>query len=443
MPRLLIVAFWLSTVVPSAYADAPPAVPGAKVSRLIEDLGSRDFHLRDAATMALSRVGVEALPELQKARTSADPEVRRRLDELIPPLARKLALAPKLVTLHMTDRSIKDVLAELTRQTGYKIGAWPDEQPNGKDPQVYTFHLENVPFWQAMDQICEPGGLILQQGYGDDTLRVYSQDSYVPFTCYSGAFRVVAQGFTYNRNNQFGQVPRIGGIVQAGQARDNLQFSVMIAVEPRLPMLRAGQMRILEAVDDEHHSMVANNAPQMGDPFGRRYYYGGSYRSFLHNSQAPLFLASKTAQMVKKVRGVIPVTIVSAQKQIVVTERLLASKGKKFKAGGVTIQVEDVTEMPGKQYQFRISISEESKGGAEDGSLMQSFQQRLQVQDDKGVARQMNVMSISQSGNNHIQFSFMLMPQAGNVGVPNRLVYVNWETLDHEVPFEFHDLPLP
>ena len=168
----------------------------------------------------------------------------------------------------------------------------------------------------------------------------------------------------------------------------------------------------------------------------------GEFSQLLHQSQAPLLMVSRTAQSVKKVRGVIPVTIVSEQKQIVVTERFLSSKGKKIKAWGATFQIEDVSEMPGKQYQLRISITDESKNVSDDGSLMQSLQQRLQVQDDKGASRQMNVMSISQNGNNHMQLTFLLMPQ-GNVGAPNRLVYLNWETMDHEVEFEFRDLPLP
>jgi hypothetical protein len=442
MPRAIFATILLASAlsVPT-FADTPASDNGAKVSTLIENLSSRDFHVRDAASRSLAALGTQALPDLQKARLKADPEARRRIDELIPPLARKLALAPKLITLHMVNRSIRDVLAELTRQTGYKIGTWPEQQPNNKDPNVYTFHFDGVPFWQAMDQVCEAGGLILQQGYGDDTLRVYAQDSYVPFTSYSGAFRVVASGFTYSRNNQFGQLPRNGGIGQPGIARDNLTFSVLIAVEPKLPILRAGQMRVLEAIDDEHHSMLLANPAQNGDVFGRRYYYGGSYRSFLHSTQAQLQLASKTAQTVKRIRGVIPVTIVSEQKQIVVTEKLLASKGKSYKAAGATFRIEEVSEQPGKQYHFRIGITENGKG-AEDGSIVQSFQQRLQVQDDKGNARQLNLMSISQN-NNNVQFTFTLLPQAGNFGAPNRLVYIAWETLEHEVEFEFHDLPLP
>jgi hypothetical protein len=441
MRRALIVGFVLSTVVSSAAADTPPGPSRPGLPQLIQALADRDVHIRDAASKALSKVGVEALPELQKARSNADPEVRRRLDELIPPLARRLALAPKLITLHMIDRPIRDILAELTRQTGYKIGSWPEEQPN-KDPNVYSFHLDNVPFWQAMDQICEAGGLVLQQGYGDDTLRVYAQDSYVPFTSYNGAFRIVATGFTYNRYNQFGQLPRNGILTQQGIQRDNLQLTVMIAVEPKLPMLRAGQIRILEAEDDEHHSMVAGSQSNANDPFNRRYYYGGSFRSFLHSSQAPLVLSSKTAQSVRKLRGVIPVTIVSEQKQTIVTDRLLTSKGKKFKAGGASFHIEEVSELPGKQYQLRISVTEDGKTSNNDGSLMQSIQQRLQVQDDKGIAHQFNLMSVNANGNSS-QFTFMLQPQPGNVGNPNRLVYLAWETLEHEVEFEFHDLPLP
>lgn len=441
MRRALIVVLVASTVAPSAWADKPVSPPHSDVAKLIEGLATRDFHVRDSAQKALAELGPEALPELQKARASGDPEVRRRLDELIPPLARKLALSPKLITLHMVNRPIRDVLNELGRQTGYKIGTWPEEQPS-KDPTVFTFHLDKVPFWQAMDQICEAGGLILQQGYGDDTLRVYAQDSYVPFTSYNGPFRVVAMGFNYSRNNQFGQLPRNGFVQQPGQ-RDNLQLSLMIAVEPKLPMLRAGQIRILEAEDDEHHSMLTSSMTGPNDPFSRRYYYPGGYRSFLHSSQAPLMLASKSAHTVKKVRGIIPVTIVSEQTQLLVTDRLLTAKGKKFKVAGATFNIEDVSEQPGKQYQIRLSITEDSKNGINDGSLVQSIQQRMQIQDDKCAVRQFNLMSINMNNNNSMQFTFNLMPPAANAGLPNRLVYLAWETLDHDVEFEFRDLPLP
>jgi len=66
-----------------------------------------------------------------------------------------------------------------------------------------------------------------------------------PLPVTPAAFRVVATGFNYSRSNQFGTIAPERRFVQQGQGRDSLLFTVTIAVEPKLPMLRAGQMRIL------------------------------------------------------------------------------------------------------------------------------------------------------------------------------------------------------
>jgi hypothetical protein len=58
---------------------------------LIEDLGSDRFSVREAATKKLKELE-DALPALRKARKSADGEVRRRVEEILPALERKHAL---------------------------------------------------------------------------------------------------------------------------------------------------------------------------------------------------------------------------------------------------------------------------------------------------------------------------------------------------------------
>ena len=45
-------------------------------------------------------------------------------------------------------------------------------------------------------------------GWGDDSMQLYRQDAYVPFSCYSGPFKVIATGFNYSRSNAFGQLPK-------------------------------------------------------------------------------------------------------------------------------------------------------------------------------------------------------------------------------------------
>jgi len=90
-------------LVGSVWADSSAKKAGPSVEQLIEQMGNKDFQVRDKASKALAALGKEALPELLKGRGNPDPEIRRRLDELIPPLERAVALSPKLVTLHMTN----------------------------------------------------------------------------------------------------------------------------------------------------------------------------------------------------------------------------------------------------------------------------------------------------------------------------------------------------
>jgi len=272
----VLVGLGIASLLPADWPVKKPPPPSAE--QFILQLADRDYHVRDKASRALASLGVEALPALQKGRQSAaDPEVRRRLDELIPSLERAAILMPRLVSLHMTNKAIRDVLNELTRQTGYKFADWPENPAAGpRDKLVDTFHFDKLPFWEAFDKISEASGLTLQQqGYWpDDALHVYQQDAYVPFACYNGPFKVIATGFNYNRSNNFGQVPR--NPAQAGQqTQEYLQVNLQIATEPRLPILKVGQVRLTVAEDDEKHSMVPNGDANGNFALGQRFYSGG------------------------------------------------------------------------------------------------------------------------------------------------------------------------
>src|SRR5690242_1034905 len=162
MRRLITPAVFLSIgLAPLLWASAPHSPP---IETLIEQLGDKDFQRREAASKALATLGVEALPALQRGRSHPDPEVRRRLDELIPPLERTLTLAPKRVTLHLTNKPIREAIDEISKQTGYRF-AGLESQGSKADKLVYTFHFDKVPFWQALDRVCEAGDFVLQQNY--------------------------------------------------------------------------------------------------------------------------------------------------------------------------------------------------------------------------------------------------------------------------------------
>jgi hypothetical protein len=421
-----------------------------RVEQLIEQLSDRNFHVRESAFKAIRGLGTTALPALQKARgTATDPEVRRRLDELIPPLERQLALMPKLVTLHMTNKPLTDIVNELSKQTGYKIASMNGMNGQfiapGNNKNVYTFHFDKVPFWEALDKICDAGGLILQQNsWGDDSLRLYGGDMYVPFNYYNGPFKVMATGFYYNRSNNFGQLPR-NPAQQGQQNSESLQINLSVAVEPKLPIIKVGMVHLTAAEDDEKHSMLPTPDANGNGQFGQRFYYGGWYRSYLHQVSANLAWPSKTSRTVRLLRGVVPVTLLADQKPSVVTDKFLTSKGKKFKVGAASFDIEDIQELPGKQYQVRMSITEESKDSPNDYNRINSLQQRIELYDTKGHKHPFFFNSINNNGISHIQFTFTIQPGAGgpNAGPPTKMVYYAWVLMEHEVAFEFKDLPLP
>src|SRR5262249_15438676 len=168
------------------------------------------------------------------------------------------------------------------------------------------------------------------------------------------------------------------------------------------------------ALDDEGHSMLPLADQSGAGPWGRMYY--GYYRGNMHQTQANLSWPSKTSRTVKLLRGVIPVTLLADQKPSIVTDRILSSKGKRFKVGDATFHIEDITEMPGKQYQIKMSVTENSKDNPNDYSRIQTIQQRLDLQDDKGNKIPCYVNITNWGGPNNAQFTLMVQPN-GNAKV--------------------------
>ena len=41
------------------------------------------------------------------------------------------------------------------------------------------------------------------------------------------------------------------------------------------------------------------------------------------------------------------------------------------------------------------------------------------------------------------QFQLTIQPPGPNLGPPTKLVFYAWNLMEHDVEFEFHDLPLP
>ena len=427
-------------------AETPPAAkPAADVAiqQLVQQLGDNDFRKRDEASRALQAAGAQALPALRIARNSTDAEVRRRANELVPALETAVLLAPKRVTFKTVNKPLKKAFDELIRQTGYQI------EYNVNDPRLlYSFDFHGTPFWEALDKISRATGLVIQQGYGDNHIRLYQQNAYAPYVHTEGAFRFTATGFSQYRNIDLSLAGN--GAAQLNRNESlTLQFSVCI--EPKMAILGVGEAHLEAAYDNEKNSMLVppvNNEFFNGNMnFGGRWTsgkYGNGNRMFSTQTQVGLHRSSQTATEVKVVRGTLPIMLLVDQKPVVVADKILAAKGKTTTIGATHFEIEDVTEQPGKQYRIKMVVNEDLKGNPNDYSWMNSLAQRIELQDAKGGKFQITGSQWNNSAANHVEMTLTFGTAGGaKPAPPAKLVYQTWTTEQHIIPFEFKDLPLP
>jgi hypothetical protein len=138
------------------------AAEPTRIDRLVEQLGSPKFPEREAATKELDAVGEPALDALKKAAASAEPEKRRRAEDLLARIERRVEtariLAPTRVRLAFKETPLSEAVQELAKRSGYAVRLQGDaETLKGR---TVTLETGAVSFWQALDQLCAKGGLV-------------------------------------------------------------------------------------------------------------------------------------------------------------------------------------------------------------------------------------------------------------------------------------------
>src|SRR5262245_49238147 len=131
---VLLLLWGAATILTGAsHAWADDKAEAKKIARLITDLGSNQFAERDQATRVLDKLGAPALAALQEACRSQDLEVRRRAEELVRTITRRLETArllePKRVQLVFKDTPVSEAVEILARTTGFTIQYEGDKRP--------------------------------------------------------------------------------------------------------------------------------------------------------------------------------------------------------------------------------------------------------------------------------------------------------------------------
>ncbi len=428
---------------PAALADTIPTTqtgkPGltttlssAQIEKYIAQLGDKQFQKRSQAKSMLEQLGPLALPHMKAAlKTTTDAEVKRQLEAMIPALEHKQALEPSRLTMTFKDKPLKDVVKEIQKQTSYKIELVGGGRNGGKEgEQLTSISWTKKSFWEAILELSEQHGLLFQEGwYGADnmTIRLMPGEMTNNFVHLDGPFRVTATGFYYNRSLNFNNRFR-GAAAESQQVTESLQVNFSVSVEPRMPLLSVKQPIITEATDDAGQSLALPINPQENG------YYHHGYRSYMHQVTSQLKPMSG-AKKLKMLKGTIPVTLVAQTKPKITIEKLKDAKGKSFKEGNATINIEDVTSTG--QNGIKMTVTENVANAQNDYTWMNSIQQRIEVYDESGNKLQSQGGSWSMNGNNTIAGTFHFS------GVPAKLVYFEWITLSYQVPFSFAELPLP
>jgi hypothetical protein len=437
MAHRLALALTLGAGLAALAADAPPAAPPT-TERLIEQLGSPDYKARATATRTLEARGEAALPALRLAQNHPDLEVRQRLTALIASVERAALLAPKRVTLHAEQKPLPEVMAELAKQTGYRL-----DLQAGMQRSPVTLHADNAPFWPTLDKLCAQAGLIVHQHHdAQGGLMFYPQNSYVPFIDYQGPFRLSAGGFHYSKSLTFATLPR--NAAGGGQRSESLSFNFQVLAEPKLPLLGIGPAKLVAAVDDQDNSLI----PPLSRIPGYETHFGSyvGYRTYNMQAQVSLSGPSPGARTLKLLKGTLPVTILAEQKPEIVVENVLTVKHKKFDGPEVSLEVEEAKEGPNNSCQVQVTVRRTGKDNQQDYTWTNSLHQRIELQDDQGnkyVSQGFNANWGDGSPTN-VRGSFMFGNNGtAKPGKPAKLIYYGWVTVQHPVDFEFRDLPLP
>lgn len=436
----LLAAAALTALAGEPVPSSSPSSTSLPSARWIEQLGDDDFRLRDQAVQKLTEQGTQALPALRQAMHHPDPEVRRRVLELIPTLEMGAILAPRRVSFKATNKTLQELFAEISRQSGLKVEFWANNPQ-----QTYSVDWNHVTFWEAVDRLARDAGLVVQYGYGDDRVRLNQQNGYTPFLVQDGAFRLSANHIHQSRNLDLSIVNRDSG---PGQKNESLSFSFTLFVEPRLSILGLGEVKLSSAYDNENNSLLPSTGPQEADTMpwmGVRRWSSGRYGNRSHSLQTSVSLkrVSEKASQIKLLRGSVPVHLLAEQKPVVLGEQVMEAKGKKLQIGSTQIVVQETSELPNKQIQVKLSITEDNKE-SNDYSWMNTMYQRFQLFDDKGTQYQTFGTSWGNSGPSHVDLTLTFgQPANGKTEKPCKLVFLSWSTITHLLAFEFKDIPLP
>ena len=271
-----------------------PAVEPAELNRLAEQLGDRDYRVREQAGKRLHELGADALPTLRKIAELENLEATERATDLIAKIEKQIANAKAIagtpVELPAREQTLGAAFDTLREQTGYMVIVQGDQSPRSKK---VTPKVGKVIFWEALNSLASAADLEFESAMatgpanvsavfdpakkgappiGSIVLRPKSGKASNP-VCISGAFRIEAI-----------PVP-VANLPQ--MPADRVPVLLQLTPEPRLRWVSTAQTLVTLAKDQDGRSLswdfvaadfnpynVEYSGRRMGRGKGGSYYVG-------------------------------------------------------------------------------------------------------------------------------------------------------------------------
>jgi hypothetical protein len=175
------------------------------VRELVQKLEDDRVESRERAQKELFALGEAALPLLREVVESSQSsgELKLRAAATIREIelaakAAKVYREPARVTLRASEKPLREVLDELSRQAGVAIDS---SSVNEKAP--LTIEANNVPLLEALDLICRGQAERNWEAKDDGSFRLIHERHVGYPAAYFGPFRVRVQSLNADRNNDF------------------------------------------------------------------------------------------------------------------------------------------------------------------------------------------------------------------------------------------------
>ena len=222
-----------------------------RIARLVDQLGSQSYMLRNEASEKLAAIGGPTRIALEAAATADDPEVRLRAAELLRRLKVEDLWSPGHVSYQSRNESVGKVLAAIADQTGNFV--FLGNQSVSLHDGLVDLDYPSADYWPTVDDICRHSGngISLDSGISQGVLIVPASGRACP-TAYAGPVRAEITEAMRSES------AKIHYNSAKAERIDKLELTLAMHWEDRFRVTAAGvEPVVLEALTDDGKRLSA------------------------------------------------------------------------------------------------------------------------------------------------------------------------------------------